>query len=1551
MIISVGGISAVLSLALAKDEMCETQLDTDIESSSTETGYNIIGTNVYIYDTTGLYAFAGLVNSGNGFEGYTVTLMSRYYDLSYSVTKKSWTPIGTQDKPFRGSFNGNYAIIDNMNVSGNYMYAGFFGKVTPNATSGNQTTFKNLYIQNATISVNRSNGTYAGGFIGALKATIDSNSEAQGRGNVEIFGIYVIDTTITNATCKGGVIGAVDKVDALSGTYNIYDCNASRINLSGNKSGLLHMQNSTNHQDTLGYENSAYSGEYATDDSDVIQEVSKAYGSVIGAVILTIDKSYVNSMTVKLDSIGYESTTYKRIGMVYIFETFFNNEILSKTTTIALLPKNQMNSYIYKFGSGSNQDVWPTFDGATSTSYFTKTLSEYGIQYYVCRGCYSDSNSSSNISLNAGLEIVTSYTDDTVANYFKRFTISDSIIAITAQEIEGYNFLGWYLSNSNSIKYGDISFDSTSTTLNLLNYNWFFSDKYVCAIYQEKTKTQIDILNFLYDEENEEFDYYNGTSIDGLYVEDSYDESYTLSNITISQQTDSGETYNVVYSPYKFKQVSPVNINNAITDISDYSSISDNKSNTITINFDTLSAYLTLANGARIFGNIVVVLYAPAQVRIVGKLYSDSTGSQTTLFSTVQDVNDFSKSYTLTYQPTEYASTYRPYGYYTSLSSTTQKLTYSNSYSSITQTFDPLERFSSNTGNYVYIVYKEIARIYLMTYLQNSVGSSTYTYNSQSVLHTFSASDQIANLNNGQTCSRSFTNYSGVVTKNGIYYVATYYLATQSVANSRSATGNQISASSSGFTTTLYASYGTLKDRYDSGGSKYGNLIVIFYNRVSTSSVTFSSATENVSENSKFYENLGGEYSSSESVDFEGSIHFYSNETSASLHGETKYTLNNNLTGVNQGGTLNNGNLTVHYYESKDIFTDTLKVTTTCNSSEYSVSLRLTFSDGNYTETSSTLGGSAEISTLVLKNGATLKSVTIFYLKAFVDVTLSINLLNPDGSDVTLTSGYGVSASTSNYSVTASSQISWAQGFYFYYKVSNDYGYVGISKTSSNVYVVSFKRSYTQLNLDLMRENWNSDKTAISTSNFADSAGNSITFSSGNSKISKTLGDSTSGSNAYSSSTFYWREKITLTANATTGFTFDGWYNMSDNSLVSSETNYTFSLNGSSTYQSASGTITKLYARFVYTLYSVTINKNTSEGAYEFYSSYSGENYVASTFVYGVETTNNAKNNKSGIYTDTKKSFSVLYGEKLMLLNVYSGENYTVTNVALASNPITKSDLQTDEDYSVLRFASNAGTVTGSGTITLTYVANWNNYKTTNSLTFENGVLCEISSAEELARLAYEVNYNGQDYSGKIFRLTNNIDTLTHMFDSIGKNNYTYYSLGQSKIVTVTNAFAGVFDGNGYKISGLNFNSYTYYKGLFGYTNGAEIKALYLETSTILGGNYNGALVGFANNTVIEHIAVLSGSVEGNYNGTIAGKLVNSTLSECLSKGLAVGTAKTTGLFVGYSENSTISELQNYGTSSSSFVGTGTYTNNYQDTDVWFYYKNVYYLTYFFWWE
>lgn len=189
-----------------------------------------------------LVAFRDSVNKGNTYEGKTVKLLK---DIDMSSID-NWEPIGKNDKPFTGTFDGRNKTISNMTiVTTDDIFCtlpyGLFGQtyiIINNKWIGS--TIKNLNIKNVKITV--SSYSYAGAIVGAGAKTNIINCNAQGTiissndtstGGIVGFGQYAnINNchSFVNIPSKGNRIGGI----VGSGDYcTIKNSSVGAVNITG----------------------------------------------------------------------------------------------------------------------------------------------------------------------------------------------------------------------------------------------------------------------------------------------------------------------------------------------------------------------------------------------------------------------------------------------------------------------------------------------------------------------------------------------------------------------------------------------------------------------------------------------------------------------------------------------------------------------------------------------------------------------------------------------------------------------------------------------------------------------------------------------------------------------------------------------------------------------------------------------------------------------------------------------------------------------------------------------------------------------------------------------------------------------------------------------------------------------------------------------------------------------------------------------------------------------------------------------------------------------
>lgn len=202
----------------------------------------------------------------------------------------------------------------------------------------------------------------------------------------------------------------------------------------------------------------------------------------------------------------------------------------------------------------------------------------------------------------------------------------------------------------------------------------------------------------------------------------------------------------------------------------------------------------------------------------------------------------------------------------------------------------------------------------------------------------------------------------------------------------------------------------------------------------------------------------------------------------------------------------------------------------------------------------------------------------------------------------------------------------------------------------------------------------------------------------------------------------------------------------------------------------------------------------------------------------------------------------------------------------------------------------------------------------------------QISNAADLTALQTQVNENGFSYTGKWFRLTNNIDLNNEPWTPIG--------------VDALHSFGGSLDGGGKAISGLKVETNGACAGLFGSVRGAygvpvTMRDLTLKNGSVKftssGTSFSGGLVAIVEggialelrNVVAENLTVSGGisgsggllgngpavmtdchnrggSVTGRYAGGLAGKghttLLNHVFTGCTNSAAVSGEKSAGGM-------------------------------------------------------
>ena len=225
--------------------------------------------------------------------------------------------------------------------------------------------------------------------------------------------------------------------------------------------------------------------------------------------------------------------------------------------------------------------------------------------------------------------------------------------------------------------------------------------------------------------------------------------------------------------------------------------------------------------------------------------------------------------------------------------------------------------------------------------------------------------------------------------------------------------------------------------------------------------------------------------------------------------------------------------------------------------------------------------------------------------------------------------------------------------------------------------------------------------------------------------------------------------------------------------------------------------------------------------------------------------------------------------------------------------------------------------------VSLTASAAWDG-ETLEPVTPNAGSIYEISSGEELAWFAGQVNSGAVKNAHAV--LTDDID--------LGGEGWT--PIGNS-----SNAFAGVFDGGGYTVSGLMVSDVPY-AGLFGCAKGAGDQNAVIQNvvvqGTVSATADAGGIVGRADDTTIQNCGGEVQVTGGDNAGGIVGKQHTYgcpvTVERCYNTGSVNGVSRVGGIIGSVNDEAAITSCYNTGAvTSGGYAGgmrgsSGSYAGN-----------------------
>ena len=144
---------------------------------------------------------AEMLEAGEDFTGKTVSLAGDI-DLAATRSASNWTPIGTSEKPFTGTFDGKGYSIKNLTLveseaKEGKAYIGFFGYAK-------DATIKNVTFENVNINIPCLDIDHSQGHIGAVAGSLEGTSTIE---NVTVKGdIQVYATQDANGASRVAVV-------------------------------------------------------------------------------------------------------------------------------------------------------------------------------------------------------------------------------------------------------------------------------------------------------------------------------------------------------------------------------------------------------------------------------------------------------------------------------------------------------------------------------------------------------------------------------------------------------------------------------------------------------------------------------------------------------------------------------------------------------------------------------------------------------------------------------------------------------------------------------------------------------------------------------------------------------------------------------------------------------------------------------------------------------------------------------------------------------------------------------------------------------------------------------------------------------------------------------------------------------------------------------------------------------------------------------------------------------------------------------------------------
>ena len=265
-----------------------------VETADALTGEGTAESPYKIYTAAQLAAFRDKVNASKE-NGAWATLMNNISISGY------WTPIGTADKPYTGTFDGDGRTISGLNVNAannsDGDSAGLFG------VAGEGAAIKNLTISSGTVAINKAG--YAGALIGRTKGAVTLTNchtadgvtvQAAAATASSVGGLvgYSEGGLLTMTACSNAAIVTGGAASANKGTGGLVGQAAAAFSIQQSfNAGSVSSAADSNVGGLVGYASGTVTAASALTDVYSAGAVSGTAGSSVGGFIGKVDGGFV----------------------------------------------------------------------------------------------------------------------------------------------------------------------------------------------------------------------------------------------------------------------------------------------------------------------------------------------------------------------------------------------------------------------------------------------------------------------------------------------------------------------------------------------------------------------------------------------------------------------------------------------------------------------------------------------------------------------------------------------------------------------------------------------------------------------------------------------------------------------------------------------------------------------------------------------------------------------------------------------------------------------------------------------------------------------------------------------------------------------------------------------------------------------------------------------------------------------------------------------------------------------------------------------------------